>query len=108
MNIGDQHGLPTRGRSADKPFAQRDGQVAQDFFAMPHAVAHAQIFALFVVEQDREQIVRHDAPHNARDCREQLVEIQSLRCDGGDFEQEVQQIAALAEPDLRLNARAHR
>ena len=95
-----------RGRTHNA-LAQRDGKIAHHVFAVAHAVADAQVFALLVVQQNGKQIVGNHAADNLANAREQLVEVERLGGYGRDFEQEIEQIAAFAEPYWRLNARRH-
>ena len=103
LDVRHQDWLALRGRGADNAFAQRDGKIAHHFFAVADGVANAQIFALLVEEQNREQIVGDDAAHDAGDAGEQFIEIESLGGDGRNFQQEIEQIAALAELDGRFS-----
>ncbi len=54
---------------------------------------------LLVVEQDGEQIVGDHAAHDRGDVGEQFIELERLGSDGRDFEEKIEQVAALAELD---------
>ena len=64
---------------------------------MSHAVADAQVAALFVIKQDREQIVGQHALHNLGDVREKLIEIERLRRGRRNFQQEIEQFRPFAK-----------
>jgi hypothetical protein len=98
-DVAHQHRLAARrGRSGDA-FADRDRQVAHHVLAMAHAVADAQVAALLVVEQDGEQVVGQHAVDDLGDIGEELIEIECLGRRRRHFEQEVEQLGALAESD---------
>src|SRR5579859_841116 len=73
---------------------------------MADGVANAQVLPLFAVQQDGEQFVGHHFAHNLADVGQQLVEIQRRAGGGGDFEQEVEQLAALAKTDGGFTGRS--
>ena len=60
--------------------------------------------ALFVVQQNREQVVGQHPADDLGNIRQQLIEVERLRRDGRHFQQEVQQLATARENEPGLCA----
>src|SRR5579885_251546 len=75
---------------------------------MADAVADAEVAALFVIEQDGEEVVRQDALDDFGHIGQQLFEIESLGRSGRHFQQEVEQFRPFAKPNRGFTGGLHR
>ncbi len=75
---------------------------------MADGVADAQPLRPLAVKQNGEQIVGNHFLDDRRDVRQKLVEIERLGGDARHFQQEVEQLGALAETDFASLARDRR
>ena len=96
-DVFDQHRFAALRRRSHDAFAEADHQAAHDLFAVADGIADAQALISFVVQQDGEQIVGNHFLDDVGDVRQQLIQIERLRGDARHFEQEVEQLGALAE-----------
>ena len=97
-DIGHQNGLPGGGGNSRQSFAQLQDHVLDHFIAMAARVAQPQALHLVVVKKDGEQVVRDNPGDEVGQGWKQAVEVQRLRGNGRDFEQEVEQFRAFLEP----------
>ena len=96
-DVFDQHGFAARGGGSDDALAERNRQAAHNFFAVPDGVPDGERVRALAVQQDGEHIVGNHFLHDGRDGGELLRQIERLGADARHFEQEIEQLGALAE-----------
>jgi hypothetical protein len=74
---------------------------------MSYGVADAEVPAALVEEQNGEEVVGENSLDNFGHVGQELIEIERGGCDGGDLEEEVQELAPLAEPDRGFTCGLH-
>ena len=102
MNVGREHRLTSGGRGAGKTFAERDHQVSHHFLTMADGIADAQAVLALAIQQDREQVVRDNVLHDGGDVRQNAIQVERLRCCGGNVEEKVEQFGAFLKTNSRF------
>jgi uncharacterized protein (DUF736 family) len=74
-DVAHQHRLAARGGGAGQAFAERDGQIGDQFLAIADRVADAQAMLPLAIEEDREQVVRQHPLDHFGYAFEQPVEV---------------------------------
>src|SRR6185312_5508591 len=96
-DVRHENGLAgLRGRPDDS-FAGCDYEVADDILPMSDGMADAQFLPLVIVEQNGEELIRNHALDDRRGARKKIIQVERLRHQSGNFEQEVQQVRSLAK-----------
>src|SRR5579884_1190778 len=74
---------------------------------MADRITHPKRTRPFVIQKNREQLVRNNFLHDFSYVAEKPVEIERLRRDAANFQKEVEQVGPLAEADFGFGFNGH-